>query len=80
VLGADEMEILKLLLKIYGIGMSILCNCFSTEINVGRTRQRKISFILSKRNQNFVNAERILKTDKKIRVMYLSKQLFNLGT
>jgi len=32
VLGVDEMVILKLMLKLYGIGMSILCNRFSTEI------------------------------------------------
>ena len=80
VLGVDEMEILKLLLKIYGIGMSILSNRFSTVINIGRTRQRIISLILSKRNQNFDNVERILKSVNKIRDVYLSKHSFNFVT
>jgi hypothetical protein len=69
VLGVDEMVILKLMLKKYGIGISTLCNWFSTVINTGWTRQKKLRLILSKRRKNFYFYERLSTSDSKLRVM-----------
>jgi hypothetical protein len=47
VFGVDEMVMLKLMLKLYGTGMSILCNWLSTVINKWWKDKKQIMLILS---------------------------------